>query len=50
MPNVTVNLYNAAPSDFLEFEWHVVFEGIRPGIYPTWYVAIEFLGLLSVVA
>lgn len=27
-----------ASSTFLGVEWYAVFKGIRPGVYPTWYV------------
>lgn len=28
-----------APNTFMGREWLVVFRGIRPGIYPSWYVS-----------
>jgi hypothetical protein len=30
-----------ADDEFLGAEWHVVFKGLTPGIFPTWYVICE---------
>lgn len=36
MPETIMDAFAAAPEDFLGAEWHVVYKGKRPGIYPAW--------------
>lgn len=42
-PNPTLEAFmrvlRDAPDDFLGQEWHVVFKGKRPGVYPSWAFA-----------
>lgn len=36
MPTAVMDAFSAASSDFLGAEWHVVFKGKRPRVYPAW--------------
>jgi len=36
MPEATMTAFAASAEDFLGAEWHVVFKGRRPGVYPAW--------------
>lgn len=36
MPPGVMQAFLDADDDFLGAEWHVVFKGRTPGIYPTW--------------
>jgi hypothetical protein len=35
-PEAVMEAFAAASDNFLGAEWHVVFKGKRPGIYPAW--------------
>jgi hypothetical protein len=35
-PQAIMAAFAGASDDFLGAEWHVVFKGRRPGIYPAW--------------
>ena len=35
MPDVLMDAFALALDDFLGAEWHVVFRGKRPGVYPA---------------
>lgn len=37
-PAAIMDVFASVAGDFLGAEWHVVFKGKRPGIYPAWYV------------
>lgn len=37
-PAAVLDAFRAADSQFLGPEWHVVFKGRSPGVYPAWYV------------
>lgn len=37
-PDELMDAINATSDTFLGAQWHVVFQGRRPGIYPAWYV------------
>jgi hypothetical protein len=36
MPDAVMSTFASASDDFLGAEWHVVFKGRRPGVYPAW--------------
>ena len=36
MPESMLEAWAEVADDFLESEWHVVFKGKTPGVYPTW--------------
>jgi hypothetical protein len=36
MPDAMMSTFTLALDDFLGAEWHVVFKGKRPGVYPAW--------------
>lgn len=38
MPPVIMEAFEDADERFLEADWHVVFKGKTPGVYPAWYV------------
>jgi hypothetical protein len=38
MPEAMMESFAGADDDFLGAEWHVVFKGKRPGVYPAWFV------------
>ena len=35
-PEAVMAAFSAASEDFMGADWHVVFKGKRPGIYPAW--------------
>src|SRR6266436_1229128 len=35
-PEAIMAAFSSASDNFLSAEWHVVFKGLRPGIYPAW--------------
>jgi len=35
-PEAIMAAFSSASDNFLGVEWHVVFKGLRPGIYPAW--------------
>lgn len=35
-PDAAMVAFASASDDFLGAEWHVVFKGKRPGVYPAW--------------
>jgi len=35
-PEAIMAAFASASDDFLRAEWHVVFKGKRPGVYPAW--------------
>ena len=37
MPDAIMYAFATASNTFLRAEWHVVFKGLRPGVYPTWW-------------
>lgn len=36
VPEAIMRELSSAPEDFITAEWHVVFKGKRPGVYPAW--------------
>jgi hypothetical protein len=36
MPEAIMAAFASASDNFLGAEWHVVFKGLKPGIYPAW--------------
>lgn len=42
-PEALMEAFASADDNFLGAEWHVVFKGKRPGVYPAWYV-FSFFG------
>lgn len=36
IPETVMTAFEASSANFLGAEWHVVFKGRRPGIYPAW--------------
>lgn len=43
MSPAVMNIFKDADDEFLGAEWYVVFKGLTPGIFPTWYVLCEQL-------
>jgi hypothetical protein len=35
-PEAVMVAFGSVSADFLGVEWHVVFKGKRPGVYPAW--------------
>ena len=35
-PENMMEAFTNTSSDFLGADWHVVFKGLRPGVYPAW--------------
>jgi len=36
VPDAIMNAFASSSDTFLGAEWHVVFKGLRPGVYPAW--------------
>ncbi|KAF8495255.1 hypothetical protein F5888DRAFT_1635739 [Russula emetica] len=46
MPEALVTTFASVSDDFLGAEWHVVFKGKRPGVYPAWnFVVTQTKGI-----
>lgn len=35
-PDAIMERFAQAPADYMGAEWHIVFQGRRPGVYPAW--------------
>ena len=35
-PDTVMNAFANTSDEFLGAKWHVVFKGLRPGVYPAW--------------
>ena len=47
-PEALMQAFSVASDDFLGAEWHVVFKGKRPGVYPAWLVTFILLFITCV--
>jgi hypothetical protein len=36
VPYTIMNAFASSSDTFLGAEWHIVFKGLRPGVYPAW--------------
>lgn len=43
IPRALVDAFELVSDDFLGAEWHVVFKGRQPGVYPAWYIVSVFI-------
>lgn len=39
MPPALMNAFEETDDDYLGADWHVVFKGRTPGVYPAWYAS-----------
>jgi hypothetical protein len=39
MPPALMNAFEETDGDYLGADWHVVFKGRTPGMYPAWYAS-----------
>ncbi|KIM74213.1 hypothetical protein PILCRDRAFT_92724 [Piloderma croceum F 1598] len=45
-PEAIMAAFSSASDNFLSAEWHIVFKGLRPGVYPAWnFAATQMKGI-----